>query len=502
MKILLIYPQWTGGYGVFGHFARRQSCFPPINLALLAATAEQQGHEVKIIDAEVNNICEEIVVQMTLAANPEVVGLSCYSPFFHLNTSLAQKLKDAGCKAKILVGGPHITIMKEKALVPQFDYLFVGDAEESFIKFLAVYQKGGDLSEVGGIIFRRSDGHIYAGQAKWIEASVKITGATRSQLPEHPLDKLPFPARHLLPMNKYRMGTMHGRMHFTTIQTLRGCPWHCIFCASEALNTTRMLTRSAKSVVEEIKKVVADFPFLTHFYFVDEVLTLWEEHILEVSDRIIAEGLKITFEGATRANLVNSKQIEKMAKAGLVRLAFGLETVDAEMRQTMRKQVKLEDYTKANQICESWGVEALNSVMIGLPGETRETIKKTLDFLRQAREVKQANFAIAVPYPGTEFSDMAIAGAHGMELVSKDFSEYLRYGSAVTKVGDLTPQDLIDLQNEGFVSIYSAPWRWKSMLRKHGIMGFILLMLRVARLWKNKIFKRKQEPLSAHPKDN
>ena len=502
MNVMLLYPQWTGGYGVFGHFARRQSHFPPLNLALLAAIAEQNGHQVEIIDAEVNSIPEDKLVTMVLQSQPDVIGLTCYSPFFHLNTSLAQKLKDAGCKAKILVGGPHITIMKEKVLVPQFDYLFVGDAEDSFVKFLTTYQKGGNLSEVGGIIFRRPDNSVCAGQAQWIESPIKITGATRNQLQEHPLDKLPFPARHLLPMKEYRMGTMHGRMHFTTIQTLRGCPWHCIFCASDALNTTRMLTRSAKSVVEEIKKVVADFPYLTHFYFIDEVLTLWEEHILEVSDRIIAEGLKITFEGATRANLVNDKQIEKMAKAGLIRLAFGLETVNTEMRKTMRKQVKLEDYTKANKICESYGVEALNSVMIGLPGETRETIRETLTFLRNAREVKQANFAIAVPYPGTEFSDMAIEGTHGVELMSEDFSKYLRYGKAVTKVGELTPQDLIDLQNEGFVSIYSAPWRWGPMLRKHGFLGFILLMLRVVRLGKNKFFKRKQKPLGDHPKDN
>ena len=85
---------------------------------------------------------------------------------------------------------------------------------------------------------------------------------------------------------------------------------------------------------------------------------------------------------------------------------------------------------------------------------------------------------------------MASGGTHGVELLSEDFSEYLRYGSAVTKVGDLTPEDLIDLQNEGFVSIYSAPWRWKPMWRKHGTVGFLLMMLRVAKLWKRKFFGR------------
>lgn len=137
-------------------------------------------------------------------------------------------------------------------------------------------------------------------------------------------------------------------------------------------------------------------------------------------------------------------------------------------------------------------------MMIGLPGETRETVRATLKWLREAREVKQANFAIAVPYPGTEFHEMALAGTHGVQLMSQDFSNYLRYGSAVTKVGGLTSQDLIELQNEGFVSIYSAPWRWIPMWRKHGIIGALLMLLRVARLWKRKLFRR-AEPSRVHP---
>src|SRR5262249_14882992 len=158
----------------------------------------------------------------------------------------------------------------------------------------------------------------------------------------------------------------------------------------------------------------------------------------------------------------------------------------------------LDAYVTANQLCDKYGIEALNSMMIGLPGETRETIRETLRWLRNAREVKQANFAIAIPYPGTEFNEMAVNGTHGVELLSEDFSKYMRYGSAVTKIGDLTPQDLIDLQNEGFVSIYSAPWRWKPMWGKHGTIGFVLMMVRVARLWKRK-YLQDAVPFRVHP---
>lgn len=158
----------------------------------------------------------------------------------------------------------------------------------------------------------------------------------------------------------------------------------------------------------------------------------------------------------------------------------------------------MEDYVTANKICDKYGVEAVNSMMIGLPGETRETVRESLKFLRNAREVKQANFAIAVPYPGTEFHKIATSGSDGVTLMSVDFSEYLRYGSAVTTVGELSPTDLIELQNEGFVSIYSAPWRWPSMWRRHGPLGFAFMLVRVAKLWRRKVFKQ-AKPFREHP---
>jgi radical SAM superfamily enzyme YgiQ (UPF0313 family) len=136
--------------------------------------------------------------------------------------------------------------------------------------------------------------------------------------------------------------------------------------------------------------------------------------------------------------------------------------------------------------------------MIGLPGETRETIRATLKWVRESRDIKQANLAIAIPYPGTEFHEMAVSGQHGVELLSQDFSKYMRYGNAVTKVGELTSQDLVDLQNEGFVTIYSAPWRWKPVWKKHGLLGFALQMVRVFRLWKRKLLQQAR-PFRVHP---
>lgn len=488
MRVTLVYPSWTGEYGVFGHYARRSSIWPPLNIALLAAIAERDGHEVCIVDGEASGLAPEETVQTVLAQSPDIIGFTATSPFYHRSRELASLFKARRPDLPIIVGGQHPTIVREQALEPMFDYVVVGEAEFSLPALLRTLEQRNNPSDVKGIIFRQ-DGRPH------------ITPPA-DPMPDpgglgFPLDQFPWPARHLLPMSRYKMGVPRGRVNFTSIQTTRGCPWHCIFCASDLLNTTRVVRRSPQSVVDEMMHVVEVYG-IRHFYFVDDVLTLWPDHVIEICDRLDTTGQRVTFEGSTRANLVTEDLVARMASSGLIKLSFGLETVDTEMRKTMKKQVPLRYYTEANRICTKYRVDALNSVMIGLPGETRETIEKTLEFLSQSRDVIQANFAIAVPYPGTEFHDMAISGEHGVQLETKDFSDYLRYGKAVTTVGDLTSDDLVELQNEGFVRIYSKPWRWRAMFHKQGAVGFLLLMYRLVKILAQR-WRARYTPFRRHP---
>ena len=500
MRVTFGYAKWTGEYGLFGHFAKRNSTWPPLNLALLGAVVEQAGHEAIIIDGEAEGLSKEKLADRILATRPDIVGFSAYSPFFHLTCDVAAELIRREPDLPIMVGGPHVTIMKEKALLPQFDFGFMGEAERSLPEFLALWDEGDPRClKVKGVLYRDRD-KIFSNGEAWL----RETAMRKTELGgQYPLDTVPLPARHLLPMEKYRLGTPNGRAHFTSIQTARGCPWTCIFCASDALKTTRYIMKSPRIVVREMTDIAYQFPFIKHLYIVDDVLTFWPEHITEICDRMDAEGLKFTFESSTRANLVNDKLIERLAKSGLIRLSFGLETIDPVMRVTIQKKVPIEAYAVANRICTKHGIEAMNSLMIGLPGETKESIQRTLEWVAAQRDIKQANLAIAIPYPGTEFHEMAVSGEHGVELLSRDFADYLRYGNAVTNVGDLTAQDLIDKQNEGFVMIYSKPWRWMPVYHKHGLFGWLLQMWRLIRLWNKRYFKNwfSFKPLMRHPKE-
>ena len=472
MRVLFLYPWWTGEYkGIAGYFAKRNGgTFIPYNLALLAAIAEKEGHESKIIDGELERIPINEIIKITLEYNPDIVVLTGMTPFYNIAVECAQLLKSSGLRASICIGGPHFTIMEEKAFNDEFDFGFVGDGEESFTKFLKAKEHVISFHEVPGLVYRE-DGII---------KKVKRTHTSKD------LDIYPKAAYHLLKMGEYKIGTLKGRLPFTSIMTFRGCPWKCIFCASDKLATTTILKRSIKSIVDEMEFIVNKYN-VRHFMFIDDVLTLVRKRTVEMCNMIINRNLDITFEGSTRANLLDEDLVLLMKRAGLIRLTFGLETVDEDMRKTMNKKVPLDSYRESNALLNRYGIEALNSVILGLPGESEQNVWKTLNYLKKSKDIKQANFSIAVPYPGTKFHEMAQAGEGGMTLHSNDFSDYKRYGSAVTSVNGLGPKDLIRLQNEGFVSIYSRYWRWWPVIKKHGIIGLSLTVVRMGRMYLDKI---------------
>ena len=472
MKVLFLYPLWTGeSKGISAYFAKRAGgTYIPYNLALLAAITEKEGHHAKIIDGELEKISLQEIVEQSKNYNPDVIVLTGMTPFYNIAVECAALLRKNHITADICVGGPHITIMEEKAFNSEFDFGFVGAGEEAWKKFLKAKEKKISFSEVPGLLYRENN------ELK------KNKKASQSK----DLDQYPMAAYHLLKMGKYKIGTLKGRLPFTSIQTFRGCPWKCIFCASDQLETTKILKRSIVSIVDEMQHVVEKYD-IRHFMVLDDVLTLVRKRTVEFCNEIIRRDLKITFEGNTRANLLDEDLVVLMKQAGLIRLSFGLETVDEDMRETMNKKVPLDCYKASNALLNKYKIEALNSVMLGLPGETEENIWKTLNFLSKSKEVKQANFAIATPYPGTKFHEMAKAGEGGMELLSDDFTEYKRYGQAVTRVNNLGPQDLIRLQNEGFVSIYSKYWRWLPVIKKHGIIGLVLTFFRIFKMVKDKI---------------
>ena len=144
MRILVVYPRWTGSYGLIsGYFARKSGgVIPPLNLALIAAIAREGGHDVSVIDAEILRIDEDDLVRMVAEEKPDLVALTGTSPFFHTTKSFAVAMKAVDPSIKILVGGQHITIDGEKAFYDCFDYGYNGECENQLLKLFKKVEQG------------------------------------------------------------------------------------------------------------------------------------------------------------------------------------------------------------------------------------------------------------------------------------------------------------------------------------------------------------------------
>ena len=209
---------------------------------------------------------------------------------------------------------------------------------------------------------------------------------------------------------------------------------------------------------------------------------------MNLCDEIDKRKIKITFEGSTRANLVDEELIQHLASSGLIRISFGLESADPEILKIIKKDVPLESYVEANRLTNKYGIETINSVMLGLPGETRESIKRTISFLRRSREIQHATYSIAMPYPGTEFYEMARKGECGLRLHTEDFSKYQRYDSAVLSVNSISPEEFIYFQKIGLLKIYLTPWRIFPAIKRFGILALISPLFAAIKSIFNKFF--------------
>jgi len=451
MKILLIQFPWAEIHKGYEDLAKIQGFEPPLGICYLGAVALKQKHEVKIIDFEAEQMLKlSQQIKAVLDYQPDIIGITSTTPCFHKVAPFAKAIKKL-IDVKIVVGGPHISVLYEKAFSKEFDFGVYGEGEITFGEFLnQVQQKKPNYSKVDGLMF-------------W-KGKKLIKNKPRAY--NEDLDSLDFPARHLLKNELYNL-TVPGKgiVKITNIMAMRGCPFQCVFCSAQTMWGRAARFRSAANVVNEMEQTMNELG-LRHFVFTDSTLTLKRQLIVDICNEIIRRRLRVTWEGWTRANMIDEKLIRLMKKAGFIRISFGIESGDPKILKLIKKEVALSDIRKAYKLVKKYKLEATCSVMIGHPGDTKESVMKTIKFVRSIPEIKYSGLSIAVPYPGTELYDMAKNKQHGLRLLSEDFRKYVRYDNVVMCVNDLSPRDLKRYQKLGIMYIQLTPGRvWYHLTR-------------------------------------
>jgi len=270
-----------------------------------------------------------------------------------------------------------------------------------------------DLSHVKGLVWRRG-------------AEI-VRNPDRNFIPN--LDDLPLPMHHLLPLDKYRTPVLKGTYQF--IVTSRGCTAGCIYCIKHVSYQAGLRLRSPENIMAEIKMLYDLGVRYIHMYA--DLFTANRDQVMGICKLIIESGMKIGFTCNSRVDYVDQEMLQMMAKAGCDVISWGIESANEDILKKARKGTTAERARQSLRYAKDAGIRNLGYFIIGLPGETYETIQETIDFSKQL-PLDLAIFHIAAPYPGTPFFFQVMENnwfkpGTRWEQVDMDQSTVLQYGN-------------------------------------------------------------------------
>ncbi len=447
---------------------------PHLGLAYLGAVTLERGDECRIYDADIE---EQPFDEFLREFRPDIVGITANTPQVKQAWRTAQQIKRVLPGTPVVLGGPHPSVLSEESAIrPEIDIVVRGEGEAAWVELLtqleAMKQQNPDYDA-----------------AAWLQSSTplhKLFGITYRTAdskmhvrPEHPpiddLDKLPWPAYSLFRMERYtnlQPATDHvdGARSFS-IMTSRGCPYRCTFC-SQSIMPQKWRARSAKSVADEWEHLVNDLG-AQEIGVLDDSANIRVDRLHDLADELIRRGINHVpwiFVNGIRGNLATVELLGHLKEAGLKRTAFGVETGDPDMLMSIDKRIDHDTIRQAFKNAKQVGLETIGFFIIGLPGDTEESMEKTIQFAIEV-DPMIANFSMMTPYPGTKVYE--IVKRKGRMLVH-DWDDYVFFdGKARYEMGELTAELVERKWKEAYRRFYLRPSRiTKTLIRKDFWLNF------------------------------
>ncbi|CAN2046903.1 anaerobic magnesium-protoporphyrin IX monomethyl ester cyclase [Candidatus Magnetomoraceae bacterium gMMP-1] len=387
VKVILFNPPHPEGKG----FTREGRCtqeagiwatqWPPVSLAATAALLERDGHILKVIDCPAIGMDETILTALLKKFQPDFVFWNTATPTLNYDLNLANLIKKTAPNSITGVSGTHVTALPEIALNnPDIDLVIKREPEET-IREICVHKKK-DWDNIPGISFKKHEtGKIYHNK-------------NRSFIPP---EQIPFPAWQYLDLSPYRL-PLKGRP-FLIVAPIRGCPFSCNFCTAPIYYGKRLRKRPVKNVVDEIEYNIKRFRINDFFIWAD-TFTADKDYVRQFCKEILVRGLRISWTCNSRVDRVDRELLVIMKKAGLWMISFGLESGNNDILKKTGKKITVKQSKTAVILAHQAGIKISGHFILGLPGETKKTMKQTLDFALNI-PLDIAQFYAAAPFPGT-----------------------------------------------------------------------------------------------------
>lgn len=372
---------------------------PPLGVCYVAAACEQAGCEVRIFDYLVRQYTPAKLAAEMDAFAPDVIGITCVTMNFKGAARIIRDAKRHNPRVVTIMGGPHATFDAENTLrvLPELDLIVLGEGEQTLSELLPVIHDRPAWASVNGLAMRQDGTCLLTGPRDFIAD----------------LDTLPMPARHLLPISRYlALGFP------VSIITSRGCPNRCIFCCGRRMVGYKVRYRTPKLIVDEIEDILS-YGF-TRINIADDLFTSNKDRVRAFCDELKRRGITIAWTAFARVNTVDPEVLAIMRAAGCDCISFGIESGNPEMLKRVRKGITLDQARRAVQYCKDAGIGAHASFMLGLPGESPQTIRDTSTFA--ASLDIDYGFHLLAPFPGTTVREER--ANYDIEILTDDWDQY------------------------------------------------------------------------------
>ncbi|HEY6837558.1 MAG TPA: radical SAM protein [Geobacteraceae bacterium] len=384
MKVLFVHPRGKNWLGEMKDISSIFNIMPPHGVMSIAAYLEQRGMEASILDCYARPLPHDEIVAEIVRQSPDVVGFSCTTSSFLEGYEIAERLRERLPRAKIVFGGAHACSVGVTLLdrFPAIDFLVIGEGEQSFYELLSA---GFSHPETIPGIGHRKDGK---GELSMVRHNIED------------LDSLPFPAYHRLTgfPQRYNLPLFsYPRFPNTSIISSRGCPYQCSYC-DRSVFSRGFRFNSPEYIMEHLHFLHRDFG-IRHVFFYDDLFTFDRSRVERLCELMEQKRLPVTYNCIARLEHVDKELVALLKRSGCWQVNFGIESGDPDVVKKHRKFYGLDEVGRKLQMVKDADLRVKGLFMIGLPGESEETIRRTIDYALTL-PLDEINVTKFTPFPG------------------------------------------------------------------------------------------------------
>ncbi len=453
----------------YGKLAQGGTNTAPLGLATLASVTRNQGYQTEIIDPLPSQLSQQEIIEKIQKAQPKWVGFTATAISIHKAAELAGSLKRFAPKIITIIGGAQLSALPEEMMeeFPDFDLGVLGEGEQTILELLNCLHKKGELNEINGLVIREN-------------GKLRLT-KDREYIKD--LDRIPLPAWDLLPdIRKHYQPAAFNSRRFpaSSILTSRGCPGKCTFCdLSVFKNTCRSF--SAEYVMEMIRILRNNYG-IREISIHDDNFLMFRPRLIKVCELLIGQRWNLSWSCNGRIDQVTPEILSLIRRAGCWQIGYGIESGSEEILKRIRKGINIEQITSAVRWTQEARIRVRGYFILGCPGETKETMMKTIDFAKRLG-VDDFQVTYFTPFPGSE----AFLNADRYGTFTRDYRRMTTWFPVFVPKA-LTRETLEGYYRKAFREFYLRPkiiWSYLRTIRSkrhllhlvQGLRGLLSLLI-------------------------